>query len=87
MRNLIAHSDGFIEFSENPNKIKSIIKSNDNLILLDEKRLGLNAKFVKNSIKYVWEFFDLVEPLVKKQDHMLNFSWSILNEFHDFDLI
>jgi len=86
VRNLIAHCDGYITHSEQRNKISRLAESDQDLIILDDQRLALNEEFIKRSMRAVFRFFDIVEPMVENSDNLLDFSWAHMNQFREFDL-
>jgi hypothetical protein len=85
IRNLIAHTDGFIEFSEQKSKIEKIVSHDSELILLKNDRVGVSKQFIKNSMKAVFSFFDIVEPKTGKTDGLFTFDGKLLQQFHAFN--
>ena len=88
VRNLISHSDGYIEFSEQKNKILNLANNNHELTILQNGRLAMTKKFLIDSFKAVNEFFDLVELKANGNiDTMFTFDYKIINEFRQFDTL
>ena|GEM_PF-5377514 len=85
VRNLIAHCDGYITYAEDKNKILKLAKTDLNLIILSDDRLAMDEEFLKRSLRAVFKFFDIVEPMAIKQDNLLDFSYRHINEFRSFD--
>tara|TARA_B100000768_G_C11153401_1_gene321304 strand:- start:94 stop:768 length:675 start_codon:yes stop_codon:yes gene_type:complete len=86
VRNLIAHCDGYITYSEQKNKISKAAELDADLKILSDERLVLRNEFIKRSMRAVFKFFDIVEPLVEKPYNLLDFSWGHINKFRQFDL-
>ncbi|MFQ2223394.1 hypothetical protein ACK32A_11330 [Aeromonas enteropelogenes] len=84
VRNLVAHSDGYVMYSDQKNKIESLANRHPNLMVLSDGRLAVNSAFLKESMRAVMEFFDIVEPLVSKPDSVLSFGYKHVNEFIEF---
>ncbi len=85
VRNLIAHCDGYVAYSEQKRKITKTAKSDPDLLILADGRLALNEEFLKRSLRTVFQFFDIVEPMATKPDGMLDLSWGHINQFLAFD--
>jgi len=86
VRNVIAHCDGYTIYSQQKSKISKIAESDCDLMILSDERLVLRIEFVKRSMRAVFKFFDIVEPLVGNSDNILDFSWGHINKFLQFDL-
>ena len=86
VRNLIAHCDGYVEFSDRKTKLEKLIKGDNDLTILDDERLALRDEYIKRSMRAVVRFFDIVEPMAGKCDGMLDLSWGHINQFREFDL-
>ncbi|EGQ8957095.1 hypothetical protein V6957_004767 [Vibrio parahaemolyticus] len=84
VRNLVAHSDGYVMYSDQKNKIERLAKQHPNLKILSDGRLAVNRQFLKESMRAVMEFFDIVEPLVAEPDSLLSFGYNHVNEFIEF---
>ncbi|MCH4811848.1 hypothetical protein [Vreelandella neptunia] len=84
VRNLVAHSDGYLMYSDQKNKIENLANQNLNLMVLSDGRLAVNSSFLKESMRAVMEFFDIVEPLVSEPSSLLNFGYKHVNEFIEF---
>ena len=84
VRNLIAHSDGYVMYSDQKNKIERLASQHPNLMVLSDGRLAVNSNFLKESMRAVMEFFDIVEPLVSEPDNLLSFGYKHVNEFIAF---
>jgi len=85
VRNLVAHSDGYVTYSEQKSKIEKLVYSHQDLILLSDGRIAMNEKFLKNSIRAIMEFFDIVESMISEPDNLLDFSWAHVEEFINFN--
>ncbi|MCR9877552.1 hypothetical protein, partial [Vibrio parahaemolyticus] len=66
------------------NKIERLAKQHPNLKILSDGRLAVNRQFLKESMRAVMEFFDIVEPLVAEPDSLLSFGYNHVNEFIEF---
>lgn len=86
VRNLIAHCDGYVTYSEQKNKISRLACLDPDLIILDDERLAMNEEFIKRSLRAVFRFFDIVEPIAHDPDGVLDLSWGHINQFRAFDL-
>lgn len=86
VRNLIAHCDGYITYSEQKNKLLKLAELDPDLIILDDERLAMNEEFIKRSLRAVFRFFDIVEPIAHDPDGLLDLSWGHINQFRAFDL-
>jgi len=84
VRNLVAHSDGYVMYSDQKNKIERLANKHPNLTVLSDGRLAANPTFLKESMRAVMEFFDIVEPLVAEPDSLLSFGYNHVNEFIEF---
>ncbi len=85
VRNLIAHCDGYVEYSEQKTKIAKTANNDTDLLILGDGRLALNEEFIKRGLRAVFGFFDIVEPMVEKPDRKLDFSWGHILQFQEFD--
>lgn len=86
VRNIIAHCDGYVTYSEQKGKILKLSESDADLLVLDDDRLALNEEFIKRSLRAVVRFFDIVEAMASEPDNKLDFSWGHINQFRSFDL-
>ncbi|MBU1282832.1 MAG: hypothetical protein KJ989_15495 [Gammaproteobacteria bacterium] len=85
VRNLIAHSDGYLGHSKNTTSLRKLSETEKNITILSNDRLVFNGKFFKQSLGAVFEFFDLVFEKLGDQDYMLTFDYKLINEFVTFD--
>jgi hypothetical protein len=85
VRNLIAHSDGYLGHSKNTAALRKLSETEKNISILSNERLVFNGKFFKQSLGAVFEFFDLVFEKLGDQDYMLTFDYKLINEFVTFD--
>lgn len=85
VRDLIAHCDGYIEYSERPNPIRKMVSEDNDLILLTDGRIAVRQEFIKRSMRSVFSFFDLVEDEIEIKDRMLDFGWGHIKQFIEFD--
>ena len=85
VRNLIAHCDGYVTYSEQKSKIINTVKKDSDLLVLDDDRLAFNKEFLKRCLRAVIRFFDLVEPKAIEPNGMLDLSYGHINQFLKFD--
>lgn len=86
VRNLIAHCDGYVTYSEQKSKIIKLAELDENMIILSDDRLAIDEEFIKRSMRAILSFFDIVESMASEPDNMLDFSWGHINQFKSFDL-
>ena len=86
VRNLIAHCDGYVTYSDQKNKIAKLADSDTNMIILSNDRLALDEEFLKRSFRVILKFFDIVEPMAYEQSNSLDFSWGHIKQFKEFDI-
>lgn len=85
VRNLVAHSDGYLMHSKNTAAVYALAKIEKDTTILSNNRLVFNGKFLKRSLGAVFEFFELAFEHLGDQDYMLTFDYNLIKEFVNFD--
>lgn len=85
VRNLIAHCDGYVEYSDQETKIRRLVESDGEMIILKNERLAVSEEFVRRSFRAVVQFFDLVEPMVGERNTLMDFDLGLINDFRRFE--